>query len=473
MAAGTPAKCGSSHLKSDLTSAPVANLCAVGTPTAVRGDGPWTWQCRTEESMVDACVAAPGKISIINIPITGRLVDIKNAIEKARALFDSKDSANQNTTVVLKFAPGTYNFSQDTSVDPKVYCTTPGACVATKSISLNNLNPGPKGRLILYGAGLRKTRFVFNPDQTQFHGSNSSRISIVGIHLTLDRMMVSQGTVVNPMLYVDRDAWIAVDIPEGFPGLQTHPLGLFNPSPDEVASGRHLRRYKMQGDRCDIDKDFHQLYYDAVKPDGTSPNRWWLHIVPKGNGHYVTLLKTGDLIGIKSKAGVGQAYFFSNSNQLTFDQITWSRHSRGVFRGGTKNIHIYDSMIISGRTPQGVPICMGSSAGGPQIGQPYDPPTYGNVVDNLRTFNTGDDAIALFNSYDPENKVMGTKISDSYVLNSFGRSILMYQSPYPESNSVVNTKTVNCTPQEDAKFSQCMFETQTIGGRLPPGVDPE
>ncbi|MGO9951162.1 MAG: C1 family peptidase [Dissulfurispiraceae bacterium] len=49
--------CGSSG-GANLTSAPTANLCSVGTPSAVSGSGPWTWSCNGSNNGTNASCTA-------------------------------------------------------------------------------------------------------------------------------------------------------------------------------------------------------------------------------------------------------------------------------------------------------------------------------------------------------------------------------------------------------------------------------
>ena len=448
------AKCGTANLGEGLTGAPTTGLCSAGTPTPVRGDGPWTWQCQAPEAAPDGCVAAPGQIVVETMPAHANLLAIKQAIAAAKQYFDSSDPADRDTTVVLKFAAGIYDFSHDTSVDPQVSCTIPGACVGTKSIDVTGIAPGPQGRLIFYGAGHVNTVFQFNPDQTDFFADKARRISIIGLHLTQDRLEASQGVVVNPAQYPAD--WVVIDIQPGFPGMEPYPLGLFNPS-TAVGNGKFLRRYVAASGACNIDPTFAQLPYDTVTQDPTVPTRWWFHVTP---GSLNIMPKGGDLIGIKSKPFLGQAYYFAESTDIMFAEVVWTRSSRGVFSRGTKRALIYDSWILPQRSAADPAICMSSSAGGPQIGEEGDPPTWGNLVDGLHAYNTGDDSIAVFNSGDPTGR-FGTTVAHSFVTNSFARSVLLYKSPAPP-NRVIRTETENCNAAPTARFSECLLETDSL-----------
>lgn len=449
------AKCGAAHLREGLAGPPATGLCSAGTPTPVRGDGPWTWRCQAPQAPPDSCLAAPGQIVVETMPAHANLLAIKQAIADAKSYFDSSDPGDKNTTVVLKFPAGVYDFSHDTSVDPQVFCTTPGTCVGTKSINVSDIAPGPQGRLILYGAGQVDTVFQFNPDQTDFYGVKAHRVSIIGFHLTQDRLEATQGIVVDPAQYPAD--WVVIDIQPGFPGMEPYPQGLFTPSTG-AGNGRFLRRYVATGGVCNIDPSFDQLPYDSVTRDPTVPRRWWFHVTPGGLN---IMPKGGDLIGIKAKPFLGQAYYFAESTDIMFDEVVWTRASRGVFSRGTKRALIYDSWILPQRSAADPAICLSSSAGGPQIGEEGDPPTWGNLVDGLHAYNTGDDSIAVFNSGDPSGR-FGTTITHSFVTNSFTRSILLYKSPAPTPNRVIRTETENCNAAPTARFSECLLETNSL-----------
>ncbi len=53
-----PAKCGTANGHA-VSASPAANLCAIGTASAVTGSGPWTWSCMANDSGVTAICAAP------------------------------------------------------------------------------------------------------------------------------------------------------------------------------------------------------------------------------------------------------------------------------------------------------------------------------------------------------------------------------------------------------------------------------
>ena len=114
-----------------------------------------------------------------------------------------------------------------------------------------------------------------------------------------------------------------------------------------------------------------------------------------------------------------------------FESVKWTQKTRGVFRGGCDKIHLLNCITdrsppIHGQTP-----CLASPEGGPQIGQPNDPPITGNLVKNCRFIASGDDAVAFFNA--------SGEISGCFSRDAFCRGILAANSPGAvlKDNSVV------------------------------------
>ena len=97
------------------------------------------------------------------------------------------------------------------------------------------------------------------------------------------------------------------------------------------------------------------------------------------------------------------------------------RVTRGVFRGGMSDVKILNSSILRDPPVRGRVPCLASAAGGPQIGQPRDAPTSGDIVRNFTAAGTGDDALAFFNA--------SGSVSNVTIADSFARGILLYRSP--------------------------------------------
>jgi hypothetical protein len=424
------AQCGPANGHGHLRSAPhnPPDLCLTGIPSQVRGNGPWTWQCRIPNGDEATCFAAPRALKVIHYaPYRSGVTRINRQLLVARNLFEN--SGKRDTTVVLKFAKGVFDFSKD-GHGQTIYCDPPGSCGGIPVLDLSDIEPGSNGRLLLLGAGPNQTQFIVGPDQIQFLGRQSRRITIAGINLRQDRLEASQGIQVSTSVRTPDGTpnWVGIDIFPGFPQMQPYPLGLWT-SETGPGGGHYLRRY-LEHPSCTIDAAMRQYSYREVFHDPGIPDRWWFHLErenpfnPDG----------GNLIGIKAKSGAGQAYVFSASNDIIFDDVRWTRRSRGVFLHGTINVQIFDSQIVPDPPILGVPVCMASSGGGPQFGLPDDPPTWGNVIDNFTAVNTGDDSIAIFNGHGPSGQA-GFSIHGVAIRSSFARSINLFKTPYDVPSS--------------------------------------
>jgi hypothetical protein len=338
----------------------------------------------------------------INIDLSSKygltLKGINQAVQDAKAHF----AQNPDDTLILNFPPGLIDFSKDKSTGPSK--TDRKGKEEAIGIELSGVKPGDSGHLIFKGAGQDKTTLLFPRDMTQFDGRGVYHVTVSGFHLASVGMRTTQGHVVSVAPGV-----VVIDLQDGFPTL----ADVFNSVSHQ---GRYLRKYTdSKTDPQLITDDNTQVPWSTAQL--ISGQRWQINL--KRSGETPNYAR-GDLIGIKSKVG-GQAYWFSGGSDFTFDDIKWTQESRGVFRSGFNQIKILNCDVereppINGQTP-----CLSTSGGGPQIGQPNDAPTTGNVVDNYRAEGTGDDSVAFFNGSGTINNV---KIADS-----FGRGILLYHSP--------------------------------------------
>ncbi|GAB6167135.1 hypothetical protein JCM19992_31350 [Thermostilla marina] len=289
------------------------------------------------------------------------------------------------------------------------------------TLDLSGIEPGPHGRLIVHGKGMEKTTLVFADNKHALYGRNVYRITFADMHMTRDHYTVSQGIVVDV-----GPGKVVLDIQDGFPT----PQAIFNPLSDQ---GRFLQRYtNSRTDPQIIQEDNAQIPWTHARR--LFGNRWELTLKPR---KLAPGYKPGDLIGIKSKHSQsnsefdGQAYWFYGGADFRFERVKWTHKSRGVFRGGFEHVQIVECVIdrappIEGQTP-----CLATPGGGPQIGQPNDPPTAGHLVANCRFIATGDDAVALFNA-------TGT-IHGCFIRDSFVRGILVSNAPQTvlENNTVL------------------------------------
>ena len=315
------------------------------------------------------------------------LASINQAIGEAKRDFET----NPDDTVVVHLPPGTFNLREAAD--------KPGG------IDVSGVRPSQSGRLVLQGAGKAATTLIFAGRSDEILGRNATHISVVGLHFTVDHMTVSQGHVVQSL-----PGAVILRIEKGFPT----PADLFNPDTDR---GRYLRRCDDLGAVSRISQDPGNLQVAWLQASPLSDRAWRIDVRPARGA---TPFLPGDLVAIKSKNGEGGAYRFIGGSDITFDDVAWSRVTRGVFRG-TNGVRISNASIWRDKPVQGRTPCLASAGGGPQIGQPRDPPILDAHVENFSASGTGDDSLAFFNA---SGVIRHVTIQDS-----FARGILLYDSP--------------------------------------------
>lgn len=330
---------------------------------------------------------------------------IARAIQDARAHF----AGSPNDRVVLLFDAGTHCLDE-----------TGGG---KGTIDLTDVKPGHNGRLVFKGAGRDRTTMIFNDAKHAIYGTNVYRVTFKGIHMTRRNYTVSQGHVVSVS-----PGKLVLDIQEGFPT----PRDIFDPTSGQ---GRYLRRYTdSRTDPQLVQSDNAQIPWDSATH--VSGRRWQMDLKRRKQ---VAGYRPGDLIGIKSKHG-GQTYWLARGSDIAFEDVKWTHKTRGVFRGGIDKVRFTGCVTERGAPINGQTPCLASPAGGPQIGQPRDPPTSGNIVERCRFIASGDDAVAFFNA-------TGV-IRNCYITDAFARGILLANSP----NAVLYGNTVlRCPVQGEHK----------------------
>jgi hypothetical protein len=337
-----------------------------------------------------ACL--PARAATVEVDVAARyggvsLGAIGRAISDARQRF----STGPDDTVILRLPAGEFALAPEGETD---------------SIDVSRIQPGPGGRLILQGAGSGKTTLVFNTHRDEIFGRNTNHVAFVGLHFTIGRMTVSQGLVEQ----ASADS-VVLRIDDGFPT----PADLTSAA---LARGRYLRRCPGSGEAPHIDDAADDVQVPWLSAEPVAGTRWRLHIRP-GRGR--APFRVGDRLAIKSKNDNGNAYRFIGGSDVTFDDVAWTRVTRGVFRGGMSDVKILNSSILRDPPVHGRVPCLASAAGGPQIGQPRDAPTSGDIVRNFTAAGTGDDALAFFNA--------SGSVSNVTIADSFARGILLYRSP--------------------------------------------
>ena len=337
------------------------------------------------------CVAA--KANVLEIDVAQRyggisLGTIDRAIDEARRHF----AASPDDTMIVRLPSGTFTLAIGSD--------------GNGSIDVSDIRPGPGGRLVVQGAGKASTTLVFDTHKDEIFGRNTYHVAIVGLHFTIPRMTVSQGVVEQ----ASADS-VVLRIDDGFPT----PGDLTNPT---LARGHYLRRCLGSAAEPHIDDDPDDVQVPWLRATPLLGASWRLDIRPRRGGG---AFHVGDRLAIKSKNDNGNAYRFIHGADVTFDNVVWTRVTRGVFRGGMSGVQILNSAILRDPPVHGRVPCLASSAGGPQIGQPRDPDTSGSVVRNFTAAGTGDDALAFFNA--------SGSVSEVTITDSFARGILLYRSP--------------------------------------------
>jgi len=313
---------------------------------------------------------------------------INHAIGEARTHFAS----NPNDVVVLHVPAGVFSLTSGT--DPE----------ASPSIDVSDVTPGPGGQLVLRGAGKGQTTLVFTMGHDEIVGHNAHRVSFIGLHFTVDHMTASQGHVAQVL----PDA-VVLRLEDGFP------------TPAEIGDaqapkGAWLRRFTDSATNPQLEPDDNEQVH-WVRAEPVAPRVWRFDLK---RGPDSTPLSVGDLVAIKEKPAGGGTFRFTESSDLTFDDVEWTRATRGVFRSGTYNVKILNSSIERGPAVDGNVPALASSGGGPQFGQPRDPPMTGIVVSNFTATGTGDDALAFFNASGTVDRVT--------IADSFARGIMLFRS---------------------------------------------
>lgn len=337
---------------------------------------------------------------------------IRQAVQEAKTHF----SKAPGDVVILKFDEGSF-YLEDRSA-------------SKGTIDLSGVEPGPNGRLVLQGKGMDKTILVFSDNKHAIYGRDVYRVTMTGMHMTRKDYTVSQGLVVETA-----PGKVVLDIQDGFPT----PAMIFNPLSDQ---GRFLRRYtNSKTDPQLIQENNEQIPWTRAKH--LEGRRWEIELKRKKQ---LANYAKGALIGIKSKHGGetefgGQTYWFMGGSDFVFDSVKWTQKTRGVFRGGFNKVQFLN--CVTDRSPpiNGQMPCLAAPGGGPQIGQPNDPSTSGNVVKNCRFIASGDDAVAFFNA--------SGVISDCYIRDAFCRGILAANSPDAE---LVNNTVIRCPVQQSHDY---------------------
>jgi len=343
----------------------------------------------------------------------------------AHALRDAHSylSSHGSSTYVIQIPPGTFDFSDEPRNGGKAMGKNGDA-----AIDVSGISPHGGGRLILQGYGKDLTTLISPIGLTGITGESISHITFAYMTLTRPRLTVSQGVIVDSTV----PGQLTMDVPAGFPT----PLDIYDP---DKSGRRYLRVYtnSKTDPQLVLTPTNGQItwgYRDGTPkpptPVADHAGRWIMYL-----DHADSLAgpdyAPGMLACVKSKAGEGQAYLFNgrgSGGDIVFDNIRWINSSRGAFRGGLTGIKILNSEVRRAPAINGQVPCLATPGGGPQIGQPHDPPTHGNLVENYYAEGTGDDAVAFFNDDSVPGTPTASIVRHVNISNSFAREILLANS---------------------------------------------
>jgi hypothetical protein len=321
---------------------------------------------------------------------------------------------NSQNSVTVLFPPGVFQIDTD-----------------DVPFELSGISPSEGCRLTFRGAGMLDTVLAFDGRFNVIDGRNIYRTTISDVTFARRHLTTTQGVVV-----LSDEESLELEI---FPGFPTPPSLMDRRSWIPPSEGRFFRRYELVGEA-------ERVVTPSVRPPppscrlavGDRP-RWppvanwqvkWLNATlvsgrrwrftgVRWENEYGTepRYKAGALVGVKSKHG-GQAYFLYGGGDIRFERTRWLGHSRGVLRGGISNV-VFDSCRVERPPPvEGMPVCLSTPGGGPQIGHPEDGPIYNVTIRNHSSVGTGDDAVGLF-------RVQSGSIHGLSAEDSFCRGILL------------------------------------------------
>lgn len=340
-----------------------------------------------------ACTDFGAPTIIMNLTPT-TVTDLTTAIASAAAYLRS----HPESVYLVQLPAGTFDLSLTTVADVTV--------ANSGAFNVSGISP-TEGRIYIQGAGSAATHLILHDSQQALSGADFSRVCISGVHFGWKTPTVSQGTVVSVSA-----GHVVMQIAAGFPS----PMDIYNENSDQ---GRYIREFvvdangprpKLVEPLC-VPADMLAWKDATLLADGTS---WDLALVKTT---LVPPFLPGAQLAIKSKHGtLTGAGWFRNGHDLALLDLMWTDHSRVVFRE-VNEVAVIANQIRRRLPINGVTPFLSTPEGGPQLGQPADPPVTGMRVHQLYADATGDDPVAFFNA-------TGT-VSDSTLRDSFsGRCIL-------------------------------------------------
>lgn len=417
------------------------------------------------------------------------LKQLTNAVEEAVRFFNSgvcqhplvmRQTNRSGNRFVVLFPSGRF------PIGPSVVRHSDPAGDPTKTpvtFAIKDFDPGPGNRMQFQGVDKARTTLVFPVEQISISGINASGILWQDIHFTKNRLTVSQGKILSTRRDLTTgEPVVRIRLQKGFPSLAPQEEGGIGNY--LRSSGRYLLKFNeikssngtVTGAVYERFRNYNGGYpWRSAKrvPDNTG--RTWDVVLKRPSSIDADVLAFFEphvTVGIKSKHG-GQAYRFHGGARIWFNNVRWTRGTRGVFRG-VGNVAITNSVAQPDRcidTYSGhswdPTVChekkvsyLASHSGGPQIGQPVDNPFSSDkdpnspernqkvarhggayhVVANNRFIALGDDPVGLFN-------LKGrTEIRDNFIVGGIVRGIyhLDVCGFYKRAALVKNTTCRNC-----------------------------
>jgi hypothetical protein len=389
---------------------------------------------------------------------------------------------------VITIPGGTYDFSSQTSpleslngaIEVKGIAPVSAGCLSGHPADTGIVTLSGNPCFIISGAGPAETTLVTADGIDGISGTNVSHIMVENMTLAQPNRSTTQGVYVSqatrsvdgtdyPTLTLDIAAGLPTPLDlfqinckqsgrygctaKGLPTVQdiTYMRVYTNSSTPQVieSTSLHDKNSEYPFGYPSIDFIVHAAVAPTQPDPENFPNRWTvigsipISVRPIPSYYSGTTAGVPNLICMK--VDYTNAFWFndlpSGGTDVIVNNIAWIGASRSTFRGirgalsgETLGAQIYNSVIEEQPPVDGSVSCLSTQSGGMQLGQPFDPPVYGNAVYGLRAHNTGDDTIAVFNDIGGTPDGRGgyfpqTTIRHSVIGSSFARDIQLENTP--------------------------------------------
>jgi hypothetical protein len=402
------------------------------------------------------------------------------------ALFFNKQS-QPAAPYVINIEGGSFDLSSETAtlaglngaIDVSGIAPSGGGCLADGAAATGVVGLSGNPCLVISGAGPGATILTTATGNPAVFGKNVSHIMVENMTMVQPNQSTTQGTYVSQgtqSVHGVAYPTLTLDIAAGFPT----PLGLYNimcanngavgcsragwrtlSNPNYMRAYTNTATPQLIQSTSSADSNAQNpwgfpsvkgVIQAAVKPTqpepASFPNRWTLTLNQSLRQRAVPSAYSATTAGamnlICMKIDDANAFSFDDrpggGTDIVMNNMVWIGAARGTFRGirgaltgGGLGAQVYNSSIERGPAVGGQVPCLSTQSGGIQIGQPSDPPIYGNVVYGLNAEGTGDDSVALFNDIGGMPNGNGgtypqTVVAQSSIGNSFARDIVLTNS---------------------------------------------